>query len=610
VTHQRRSPRFPARSAQLILSLLLLVCSMAGIGQGGPGTQPPPTAPGAVSTARQADHVAVITIKGPIDSTTFRSFERRLELADRAGADAVVIDIDTPGGELGAVLGISTAIKSSPIKNTVAWVHPTAYSGGAIIALAARELVISDPATMGDALPIAMSIFGQINSMPEHERQKFLTPIIADLVDSARRSGYDEVLVQGIAARGVELWLVEHTQTRKRLFVTRDEYRLLFGEDPAATSPTLVAAPPSPEGEQPAPAPTDEMLKKLKKRMPRPAPQPAQTPPPSPDDPNRYVPANPQMEPMAGDVTQQQELPTARPQLSARDQGQWRLVEYVASGAGPFVFKTSELRRYGLATEVINTDEELRAFFGAKEILRLDQSWSEGLVAFLTQFPVRGLLVVVFLIGLFVEMTHPGLVLPGFVAAAALLGLLGPPMLINMASWWEIAAIVGGILLIVLEIFVIPGFGVFGIIGLLLLFGGLVGTFLPSGAFFSDSARQRSDMLYGVTTLVLSMASAGVLMYFIAKHFSSIPMLGRLVLQGGIEIDESDRDPMLAAMAPAGSPIKVGMTGRAITSLRPAGQVEINGTVYDVVADIGYIESGQPIRISSVTAFRVGVERA
>jgi membrane-bound serine protease (ClpP class) len=610
VTHQRRSPRFPARSAQLILSLLLLVCSMAGIGQGGPGTQPPPTAPGAVSTARQADHVAVITIKGPIDSTTFRSFERRLELADRAGADAVVIDIDTPGGELGAVLGISTAIKSSPIKNTVAWVHPTAYSGGAIIALAARELVISDPATMGDALPIAMSIFGQINSMPEHERQKFLTPIIADLVDSARRSGYDEVLVQGIAARGVELWLVEHTQTRKRLFVTRDEYRLLFGEDPAATSPTLVAAPPSPEGEQPAPAPTDEMLKKLKKRMPRPAPQPAQTPPPSPDDPNRYVPANPKMEPMAGDVTQQQELPTARPQLSARDQGQWRLVEYVASGAGPFVFKTSELRRYGLATEVINTDEELRAFFGAKEILRLDQSWSEGLVAFLTQFPVRGLLVVVFLIGLFVEMTHPGLVLPGFVAAAALLGLLGPPMLINMASWWEIAAIVGGILLIVLEIFVIPGFGVFGIIGLLLLFGGLVGTFLPSGAFFSDSARQRSDMLYGVTTLVLSMASAGVLMYFIAKHFSSIPMLGRLVLQGGIEIDESDRDPMLAAMAPAGSPIKVGMTGRAITSLRPAGQVEINGTVYDVVADIGYIESGQPIRISSVTAFRVGVERA
>jgi membrane-bound ClpP family serine protease len=87
-------------------------------------------------------------------------------------------------------------------------------------------------------------------------------------------------------------------------------------------------------------------------------------------------------------------------------------------------------------------------------------------------------------------------------------------------------------------------------------------------------------------------------------------MLGRLVLQGGIEIDEDGGDPMLAAMAPSASALKVGTIGRAITSLRPAGQVEINGSVIDVVADIGYIESGEPIRISSVTAFRIGVERA
>ena len=49
-------------------------------------------------------------------------------------------------------------------------------------------------------------------------------------------------------------------------------------------------------------------------------------------------------------------------------------------------------------------------------------------------------------------------------AAVALVGLLAPPMLINMASWWEIAAIIAGILLIVLEIFVIPGFGIFGVV--------------------------------------------------------------------------------------------------------------------------------------------------
>ena len=73
---------------------------------------------------------------------------------------------------LGATLGISNAIKSSPIKNAVAWVRPQAYSGGAIIALAAREIVVTDPGSMGDALPILMGGAIPFESIPEHERQK------------------------------------------------------------------------------------------------------------------------------------------------------------------------------------------------------------------------------------------------------------------------------------------------------------------------------------------------------------------------------------------------------------------------------------------------------
>jgi membrane-bound serine protease (ClpP class) len=162
----------------------------------------------------------------------------------------------------------------------------------------------------------------------------------------------------------------------------------------------------------------------------------------------------------------------------------------------------------------------------------------------------------------------------------------------------------------VLEIFVLPGFGIFGVIGLLLLFGGLVGTFIPQGAFFSDSPRQRSDMLYGVTTLVLSLASAGVLMYFIAKHFGSLPLLGRLVLKEGITIEETSGDPLLAAMAAPTGTLKIGMVGRAVTTLRPAGQIEIDNRIVDVVSDMGYVNSGEPVRITSVTPFRIGVEPA
>jgi membrane-bound serine protease (ClpP class) len=95
-----------------------------------------------VPAERQADKVVAITIEGPIDATTALSVRRRIALAEKGGANAIVIEINSPGGELGAVLEITNAIKASAISNTVAWVNPDAYSGGAIVALACREIVL------------------------------------------------------------------------------------------------------------------------------------------------------------------------------------------------------------------------------------------------------------------------------------------------------------------------------------------------------------------------------------------------------------------------------------------------------------------------------------
>jgi len=64
---------------------------------------------------------------------------------------------------------------------------------------------------------------------------------------------------------------------------------------------------------------------------------------------------------------------------------------------------------------------------------------------------------------MFLEMSHPGVGLPGAIAALALVALLAPPALLGMANWWEIGAIGVGLLLIVVEIFVLPGFGLPGI---------------------------------------------------------------------------------------------------------------------------------------------------
>jgi membrane-bound serine protease (ClpP class) len=116
-------------------------------------------------------------------------------------------------------------------------------------------------------------------------------------------------------------------------------------------------------------------------------------------------------------------------------------------------------------------------------------------------------------------MAHPGLVVPGGVAAVALVALLAPPMLVGMAGWWEVGAIVGGILLIVIEIFILPGFGVAGILGIILILGGLLGTFVDNsgGGLFPDSPQGRQDLMYGAVSLLLSIVSSGVAIYFISK---------------------------------------------------------------------------------------------
>lgn len=568
----------------------------------------PEVSPAAIPASRQAKNVAIITIKGEIRSgITAESFKRRLAEAEASGADALVVELDTPGGEVGTVLEICDAIKASSIPNTVAWVRPNAYSGGAIIALACRRMVASDPATLGDALPIALNAFGMLNQLPEHERQKVLSPLMAEVVDSARRNGYDEYLVQGIVSRGVELWLVEDTQTGARFCIDRAEYAILFDDTPPTSRPRLVSAQATgnPQKMPSFPGPTPQ--------SPTGTPDPTASTPASespsglPASDTTYRPASPALAAIAKEVSSPQTLGSRRPLFSESDRGRYTLVEYVSDGAGPVVMKHSDLVHLGFVDQTIKTDTQLKAYFGATNVERLNATWSEGIVFWMTNPIVRGFLIVVFLVSLFIELTHPGVALPGAIAAVALVCLVGPPLMIGMASWWEVAAIIVGIGLVAIEIFVLPGFTVFGVIGLVCLFGGLVGTFVRQepGHLFPDSPGARDDLLYGVATILLSSLSAVVAMYFIGKHFGSLPIVSKLVLS-----NTSDTDELILAMDPTeGVGIRVGQTGRTLTPLRPAGRAMIGDRVVDVVSDLGFLESGTQIRVVEATPFRIAVAR-
>ncbi len=583
--------------------------------------------PLAIPAARQAGNVAIITIHGPITSVTAKSVARRLKLAERSGADAVVIDLDTPGGEMGAALEICNSIKQCPITNTVAWINPNAYSAGSVIALACREIVTNDPGTMGDALPIAIGPKG-VMPVPEHERQKFTAPLLSEVVDSARRRGYDEYLVQGIVALGVELWLVENAQTGQRMCINRAEYLELFGSTPPPQRPRLVSAragigvspdvtdsrgprhsASDPAAPAPDAAPGSTGSDPAAPAGESPAATPATPRPALPGDPPPldFKPAAPRLEKVGDTVSLNLETQSQRPPITAADRGKWKLVEYVSDGNGPFTFKPDDLIAMRLAVAKIHNDAELEQFFGAQNMQRLDQNWSETLVLVLTNDYVRGLLIAVFLVAMVLEMLHPGVILPGAIATASLVLLLGPALFIGMANWWEIAAIGAGIVLLGVEVLILPGFGIPGVVGMMLLFVGLIGTFVGQGSgIFPSSAGGRSELLGGLVTVLTSFVSAGLAVYFISRNLSSIPVFNKMVLKPGVESDEEAGDFDVFVPAPSGP--AVGDVGTAITPLRPSGKGQFGDRVVDVSSALGYVDAGTPVRVVTADAFQVVVE--
>ncbi len=568
--------------------------------------------PSAIPASRAADHVVVITIHGTIDKYTAVSVVRRIrdaeKAAERAARDgktvALVFEIDSPGGEVGAVLDICGAIKQSTIKRTIAWIHPDAYSGGAIVALACSEIVANDASALGDALPVQFNPLIGLKSMSDVERQKFLAPLASEVVDSARRFGWDEFLVQAMLTP-VELWQVEETTTGRRYCVNETEYRAIFGTDPPRGNPDLVsfgsAASSGAGGASSPPSPAD---------APTPA---AATPPDEPRGRTGFVPAGPQLAAAGDSVELEPGLASRRPTFSPASAGRFTLVRYVSDGRAPATLRGSQLKSYGFSSASVNNDTDLKAYLGAGSLSRLDMSWSEHMAGFLTMFVVRGILIVLFLLTLFIEMTHPGAILPGAIAGVCLFLLVAPPLVVGMASWWAVAAIFAGILLIAVELLLIPGFGLPGVVGLVLLFGGMVGTFMPvgSGGILEDTPEARQSLLTGVATVLLSTVTAVFAMYYTARHFASLPLLSRLVLQ---DPDPSEMGPTVASPARPGegmyadAMIMVGDEGLAITPLRPAGRAQFGERIIDVVSAIGFIEQGARVRIASREGFRVTVD--
>ena len=511
-----------------------------------------------VPSYRQANNVAIITIEGVVDTVTAQSFKRRLE--ESKDADAIVVELNTPGGDLMSTLEICYEIKNNAPQNSVAWIHPHAFSAGTIIALACREIVVAPGSTFGDAAPINAS--GA--PIPATERAKIESPVLAEVLDSARRNHYDERLVEAFVSVGVELWLLENTLDSTIVCVNKNEFRTLFGKDPPQNFTSIGR-----NDKQVELTPFFETLASLQNMQ-------------QGDDPT--------WEPEFA-----QQLPSSRPKLSQSDGINWKLVRHIVPNDRLLTLKPTEGAMYGLVGGVVKDDRQLKLWFGATRITRMQQTWSENLVSILISWPVRLALIALFLICIVVELATGSTGLFGVGAAVSMGILIGAPWLAGLAQWWDVLLVVAGVALIAIEILLIPGTGFTGFTGVALLFAGIVGSFVSGDL---TSSQGQAELVTGLATVVGGCIVAGIGSWIILKQFGDVRAVRALVLEEELVVHATAPTPHL----------EVGGNAIAVTDLRPSGKIESNGNIFDAVTTGNWIAKGTKVRIMA-TGMNLEVEK-
>lgn len=225
-------------------------------------------------------------------------------------------------------------------------------------------------------------------------------------------------------------------------------------------------------------------------------------------------------------------------------------------------------------------------------------NWAENLVRFLTHPMVAPLLLSLGFLGLILELKAPGLGLAGATGLTCLGLFFGSHYLVGLAGLEEILMLILGLGLVIVEAFVVPGFGVFGVTGVLAIVGSIYLSLVGSLSTPAD---------YGMAGAILSTAILVVLIAGWAL-VRSMPKSGRFS-KSGLMLGDATRKET-GYISAAVRPELVGSTGVALTDLRPSGTAEIGDERLDVVADGEWISAGTAIKVIRSEGYRHIVKRA
>ena len=262
-----------------------------------------------------------------------------------------------------------------------------------------------------------------------------------------------------------------------------------------------------------------------------------------------------------------------------------------------------------MARDVVDDIDGLKALYGLSgKVIHVEgPNWVDNLVAVLN---TRGMSMLLLFVGFFmlvVELKMPGIGLPAITSALAFLLFFWSRYLSGTADSLEIMLFVVGLVCLALELFVFPGFGVFGMSGILLI---LVSVVMASHTFVWPTRGYEYRQM-GQTLMQLSLAIVGVTAgaVVLGRYLPSLPLFNRMVLKP--EPLDGPFDPTDKPAPDPDAPLfyLIGEVGRTTSVLRPTGKARIGEQLVDVTADGFYIERDSLVEVVEVQGARVIVRK-
>ena len=420
-----------------------------------------------LAASAQSPLVYRIDVTGIVENGLAPYVARGIREAEAAGAKAVYLNIDTPGGRIDAAERISDAVRGASIP-VYAFVNPRAFSAGALIAISANAVYMRPGGVMGAATPV--------DGEGTKASEKMVSAMRAEFRAVAEQRGLDPRIAEAMVDERVAVpGLVE--EGRLLTLTTSEAVRVGYAKGEAADEAALL------------------------------------------------------------DAT-------------------------------------------GLA--------------GAK-VVGLDPNWAELVVRFLTNPVVAPLLLSLGVLGLVFEIKAGAFGLGGLLSLTSLGLFFGSSFVLGLAGWEEILLLGLGLLALAVEVFILPGFGVAGILGLAAIGVAIVMAMIgaaPSGG----------DVAQALAVLGTSLVITAAVVFAWLRHLPNSGRFKGLLLRGGMP----SSDGYISAPATE----LVGRDGVALTDLRPAGTAQIGSDRVDVVTEGEYIARGTTVRVIRSEGYRHVVRQA